>query len=400
MAAEQMSIDAEKVYKRLYRYCAQREFAGYDPFDGLSSGLLQWSPLKLIAPARLAWLQVIKRSPIDLRSMLLVPKGVNPKALALFALAEQSRYRVTADEEHKQNADRLVARLLSLASESVSKNGKPMLSFGYNFDWQSRAFYAPKGTPTIVPTAFAARAFTEQHRLFGDEAALAAVGKICEFIVSDLNRPHQTDDEICFSYTPGDDSQIYNASLLAAEVLAGYGNAVGKSEYLTLAERAARFVINRQREDGAWLYGPKLRHAWVDNFHTAFNLDSLHRIASVVEGIREEAETSIKRGYEYWIDTFFLADGAPKYFDTQTYPIDIHSSASAIATLSFLSASHPTALPLAERVLEWTVANLYDEADGYFYYQRKASTTVKTPFMRWGEAWMAYGIASYLEAKA
>lgn len=395
-----MSIDAEKVYERLYRYCELRAFAGHDPFDGLSSRLLQWSPLKWIAPARLAWLQVIKRSPIDLRSVLLVPAGVNPKALALFTLAEQSRYRVTNDDTHKQNGDKLVASLLALASGSVSKNGKPMISVGYNFNWQSRAFYAPKGTPTIVPTAFAARAFMEQHRLFGDETALQAVEKICEFIVSDLNRPHETDDEICFSYTPGDDSQIYNASLLAAEVLAVYGNAVGNSEYLTLAERAARFVINRQREDGAWLYGPKLRHAWVDNFHTAFNLDSLYRIAAVVEAISDEAETSIKRGYQYWIDTFFLTDGAPKYYDTQTYPIDIHSSASAIATLSFLSAIDQTAMPLAERVLEWTVANLYDEDGGYFYYQKKASTMVKTPFMRWGEAWMAYGIASFLEAKA
>jgi hypothetical protein len=400
MAAEQMSIDAEMVYQRLYRYCEQREFAGHDPFDGLSSRLLQWSPLKWIAPARLAWLQVIKRSPVDLRSMLLVPAGVNPKALALFALAEQSRYRATNNDTHKQNADTLVARLLTLASESVSKNGKPMLSFGYNFDWQSRAFYAPKGTPTIVPTAFAARAFMEQHRLFGDETALQAVEKICEFIVSDLNRPHETAEEICFSYTPGDDSQIYNASMLAAEVLAVYGNAVANAEYLALAERAARFVINRQREDGAWLYGPKLRHAWVDNFHTAFDLDSLYRIASVAEGIRDEAKVSIRRGYEYWVNTFFLEDGAPKYFDTQPYPIDIHSSASAIATLSLLSAVDPAAMPLAERVLEWTATNLYDEEGGYFYYQKKASSTVKTPFMRWGEAWMAYALASFLEARS
>lgn len=399
MAIEQMSIDADRLYERLYNYCAEREFAGHDPFDGLSSRLLQSTPLKRIAPARLAWLQVIKRSPFDLRSLLLVPTGVNPKALALFVLAEQSRFRVTADEIHKQNATRLVERLLSLASESDSKNGKPMLSFGYNFDWQSRAFYAPKGTPTIVPTAFAARAFIEQHRMFGDEASFEAVGKICEFIVSDLNRPFETDDEICFSYTPGDDSQIYNASLLAAEVLAVYGGDVGNAEYLMLAERAASFVINRQREDGAWLYGPRLRHAWVDNFHTAFNLDSLSRIASVVDGVRDEAEASIKHGYDYWVNTFFTDDGAPKYFDTQTFPIDIHSSASAIATLSLLSGTEPTAMPLAERVLEWTTANLYDEAGGYFYYQKKAGSTVKTPFMRWGEAWMAYAIASLMEAK-
>lgn len=395
-----MSIDVERVYERLYEYCSERDFAGFDPFDGLSSRLLQATPLKWIAPARLAWLQVIKRSPFDLRSLFLVPTGVNPKALALFGLAEQSRFRVTGDEWHKANSSELVKKLLNAATEGTSRSGRPMLSFGYNFDWQSRAFFAPKGTPTVVPTAFAARAFMEQYRLFGDERALEAAGKICEFIVSDLNRPRETADEICFSYTPGDDSQIYNASLLAAEVLAIYGSVQGIDEYRDLAGRAARYVINRQREDGAWLYGPKLRHAWVDNFHTAFNLDSLYRIAAVAESVRGEANESIKLGYDYWVKTFFLEDGAPKYFDTQTYPIDIHSSASAIATLSLLSKNESTALPLAEHVLDWTVANLYDEAEGYFYYQKKSSSTIKTPFMRWGEAWMAYGVASFMEAKS
>ena len=33
--------------------------------------------------------------------------------------------------------------------------------WGYNFDWQSRNFFAPRDTPTIVPTAFAARALIE-----------------------------------------------------------------------------------------------------------------------------------------------------------------------------------------------------------------------------------------------
>ena len=38
-------------------------------------------------------------------------------------------------------------------------------AWGYNFDWQSRNFFAPRGTPTIVPTAFAARALIEGKKL-------------------------------------------------------------------------------------------------------------------------------------------------------------------------------------------------------------------------------------------
>ena len=44
-------------------------FAGHDPFDGLNSVLFQLTPLKHIQTARLAWLQMVKRSPVDLRAL-------------------------------------------------------------------------------------------------------------------------------------------------------------------------------------------------------------------------------------------------------------------------------------------------------------------------------------------
>ncbi|MCV4615500.1 hypothetical protein OFM04_36925, partial [Escherichia coli] len=53
---------------------------------------------------------------------------------------------------------RLLDSLDELALYGKTADGRTTRSFGYNFDWQSRAFFAPKGTPTIVPTAFAAKA--------------------------------------------------------------------------------------------------------------------------------------------------------------------------------------------------------------------------------------------------
>jgi hypothetical protein len=43
----------------------------------------------------------------------------------------------------------------------MSLKGFKGACWGYNFDWQSRSFFVPRGTPTIVPTAFAARALCE-----------------------------------------------------------------------------------------------------------------------------------------------------------------------------------------------------------------------------------------------
>jgi hypothetical protein len=40
------------------------------------------------------------------------------------------------------------------------------------------------------------------------------------------------------------------------------------------------------------------------------------------------------------------------------------------------------------------------DAQGFFYYQVRRDRTIKTPFMRWGQAWMAYAIARLIEAGA
>jgi hypothetical protein len=387
-----MALDLEIIYDRLYSYCRDENFAGYDPFDGLNSSLFQITPLKYFASARLAWLQMVKRSPVNLRPGLGVPKGVNPKGLALFSLAETARFRASRDEEHAKNVHSLLAQLLEKKIVGKRKDGLPTAAFGYNFDWQSRVFFAPEGTPAIVPTAFASQAFVEAYHAFDDEKYLAAASEICSFILSDLNRPIETDDEICFSYTPVDKSIIFNASLLAGESLARVGAITKNNEYLKIAARAARFAVRRQRSDGSWGYGSKEMQAWVDNFHTAYVLLSLHRISATILDLKSEISDAIQRGVNYWLDNFFLADGTPKYYDKSVYPVDIHSAAVAISVLCELSVLDDRMLPMATKTAQWTIDNMLD-AQGYFYYQERKKRIVKTPFMRWGQAWMAYALA-------
>lgn len=380
------------VYDELFAWCEREEFSGYDPFDGLNSRIFQSLPFRNFALARLAWLQMVKRSPVNLRKNLLIDKGVNPKGIALFALAELARFRATNNESHKRNAQNLLEKLLLLRIEIKNRT-----AFGYNFDWQSRAFFAPLGTPTIVPTAFAARGFIEAYELFKNAIYLETAREICEFIYADLNRPFESEAEICFSYTPIDRSVIYNASLLAGESLAEVGVLTNNQTYLDLAAKSARFVARRQQENGAWAYGSKLRHRWIDNFHTAYILLSLYRIQKLIPDLKDETENSIKIGINFWLENFFLADGTPKYYDKQTFPIDIHSASAAIVALCELNEFDNRCLLLAEKVAHWMVINMRDEG-GFFYYQKRKRTTVKTPFIRWSQAWSAYAIARLMES--
>ena len=71
--------------RRLTSYCQKEGFKGYDPYDGLNSRIFQAIPfISTNRIARLAWIQVFKRSPLNLRIAAGVKKDYNPKALGLF----------------------------------------------------------------------------------------------------------------------------------------------------------------------------------------------------------------------------------------------------------------------------------------------------------------------------
>jgi hypothetical protein len=186
-----------------------------------------------------------------------------------------------------------------------------------------------------------------------------------------------------------------NASLLAAETLAGVAELTGESPLCDWAQRAARYIVRQQRPDGAWPYGVEATQSWVDNFHSAFVLYSLARITDACQ-LGSEYNSTLQLGYKFWRERFFLADGWPKYYDDRLYPADAHAAASAIVTLLEFQDSDKDAFGLAEKVARWSIEHLRDRA-GFFYYQRRRWVTVRTPFMRWTQAWMLYALGRLLE---
>jgi len=369
-------------YDQLFSWCQEHDFAGHDPFDALNSRLFQATPFAQSRNARLIFTQAIKRSPADLRALMRVPAERNAKGIALFTLAQIANHRRLKTAESEAALRDFVSGLLAMKVDGYSG-----ACWGYNFDWQNRNFFAPRGTPTIVPTVFAARALMEAG--IHDDAR-----SVCEFIIKDLPRTVDTETEVCFSYAPNTNTRIFNASLLAAEVLASVGNQTGEQELLDLAVRATRYVVNNQQPDGSWLYGTNPKQSWIDNFHTAYILFSLKRIITTLR--KNEFQPALERGYQYWKSTFFLADGWPKYYDHELYPADAHAAASAIVTFLECRELDDEALELAQRVATWTIQNLRDRR-GFFYYQRRRFYTVRKPYMRWTQAWMLYALSRLLE---
>lgn len=420
-----MAVDLNTAHRDLWKWCRSQGLAGYDPYDGLNSSLFQATPLRHSRAARLAWTQFLKRSPLNLRKIAGVPPERNAKGIALFALAAIADYRRLQTKEAEVTARELLDDLISMGLK-----GWRGACWGYNFDWQSRSFFAPKGTPTIIPTAFAARALCEAAEVIDRDEYLPFARTICDFILNDLNQSDETSEEVCFSYSPLDQTRVFNASLMAAEVLATVGGMLREQSLCEGAMRATRYVVRRQLNDGSWAYGADGHQAWSDNFHTGFILTSLSRIMRMLaiagplsaggEGVGGEVgrgltppqplptrgeglgnldlESALVRGYEFWKERFFLSNGWPKYYPNRLYPADVHSTAAAIVTLVELRGRFPGTLELAGRIASWAIENMRS-SDGYFYYQRHRFHTTHIPYMRWSQAWMAYALARLLEGK-
>ncbi|HIP13788.1 MAG TPA: delta-aminolevulinic acid dehydratase, partial [Arcobacter sp.] len=84
----------EKSFEKLKNYCEAEGFKGWDPYDGLNSKAFKTLKLDKVQFFRLAWIQLFKRNPINLRALMLVPKEYNPKGLGLFLAGYCNLYTI------------------------------------------------------------------------------------------------------------------------------------------------------------------------------------------------------------------------------------------------------------------------------------------------------------------
>jgi hypothetical protein len=368
---------------RLDAWIESEGFRGWDPFDALNSRALK---ALAFGSRRLGQLsvQALKRCPINVRPLLGIPKGYNPKGMGLFLASYWRKYQMSKEARHLERvnflADWLHANVVP---------GYHGACWGYNFDWPNRAFFALAGTPTIVNTACIGLAFMDLAR--GDESralgapALLTARSACDFILSDLRTEQPAADELCFSYTPIDSRYIHNANVLGAWLLAEVAAQTSEKDLAKAALASARYTARRQRSDGAWRYGEAANEGWVDNFHTGYVLMALKRLGSCLR--TDEFAACVSKGYRFWKTHMFTPEVVPKYYASKLHPIDSHCVAVAVLTFLAFADEDVEARPLAAQSAEWGIAHLQNPA-GYFDYQITPSYRVRIPYMRWTQAWM------------
>lgn len=395
-----MIDDCERAFQNLLQYCRTESWIGYDPYDGLTSPVARLFPFKQRL-ARTALTQLLKRSPFNLRPALGIAKELNSKgvalaarALMLFADRQGCRLpsRITDAPEYQPQGIEGDLEFLMCRLALLRSTGYAEACWGYPFDWQSRIFFVPRGTPNVVCTVFAGHAYLDWYERTGSEFVLNMATSSCRFLLDRLNRTKEAGGD-CFSYTPLDRSRVHNVNLLAAEFLARTFTKTGIDEYREAAERAMQYTVGRQRPDGSWPYGEADSQAWIDSFHTGFVLVSLKHLDEYlrVEGCKD----ALFAGYEFYEKRFFLADGTPGYYHDGLHPHDVHSAAQGVITFAEMTELMPNAKAMASKVVRWAIENL-QSPKGFFYFQRHRLYTIKIPYMRWAQAWMLYALSLYL----
>lgn len=370
---------------RLSEWLERNDYQGYDTFDGLNSPILR--PLTFNNKyLRTLLQQGIRRFPINLRPLAGIRKSPSTKGMGFLARGFLRMHQATLESKWRDKADH--------ALEWLTLNQAPGYSgacWANHFDYQSRSSFVPKGLPSVVWTSLIGHAYLDAYEHLRNGAYLKVAVSACEHILRDLDQ-FPDGESVCVGYFPTQSLRVHNANCLAGGFLARTFAHCRTESYCSLAAKALQYTAKYQRPDFSWYYGEAENLRWVDNFHTAYVLDSFKHYTDSTGDDR--FLTTQMNGYHYWKNTFFLQDGTPRYYDHKTLPLDIQCSSQAIDTLVFFRDRDPDSLSLAVSVANWTITHMQDSS-GYFYYRRYSPWIVnRTPTLHWGQATMLCALAA------
>jgi hypothetical protein len=375
--------DVAGAVERIRAWGETHDWRGHDPYDGLNSPA---APVLTLGTSlgRRVLTQAVKLSPVNVRPALRIRPDWNAKALGLVASGYARLSAAHGDPTARAQAVRWLAWL---ADHPSGESGE--LAWGYPFPVQTRFFAYSAGTPNTIATSFVAHALLDGVELLDDERWAEPALGAARFLVSRMHADGY------FRYVPGEDELVHNANALACGVLARTARVLGDASLLEPPRAALGRTLEAQREDGSWPYAEGADGRWVDNFHTAYVLESL----ALADGLHPELQPSLARGVDYWERALFLADGTPKYTPERTHPIDGHCYASAIDAWLAVRDVRPQGVERAERLAQLLIERMLDPA-GYVHFQRRRFWTSRVPFVRWTTAPSFRALAGLLLVRA
>lgn len=364
-------------------YSHNHDYIGWDKHDGMSSRLRKILPFES-KWSNLVFQETIKRAPVNLRPLLLVEQRPSPKGLSLFTMANLNAAEITGHRKYMLRAQNLVGRVLSHSLDEYDG-----FCLYHNHELQGLSSKSPIKTPDIVSTSFGVKALLRAKEVDYDYPKIARTST--NFVESKLYFPLDS-DHARVSYKPTNNTNSYtlNANALAARLYIDLYEHFDNDEFREMAEGILNYVASQQAEIGGWEYmdPPSASHLGMDNYHNGFIIESFLRYQEVVSD--DTFVETVNAALDFYRSVLYEENGAPCWDEDSAYPRDIHAAAQGIIVFTYAGD-----LELAQRIINWTIENLY-AGDGQFYYQKRKYYTKRFTLMRWCEAWMAYALSVYL----
>jgi uncharacterized protein YyaL (SSP411 family) len=350
----------KNVFDSLHRYLIRNDFTGYEYDDLLASPFINFLTFNSLY-LKIAAVQIAKRSFLNLRGLLGVKKLKSTKAFGFMVKGYLYHHLATGEDKYLEFVESALSWLVE--NKSAGYSG---FCWGNDFDFASRAGIFPRGLPTIVWTSHIQEAFDLAHDVLNNDKYKELVISTANFIENDLQKIRDSSG-ICFAYAPGIVKPIHNSNLLGAAALLRAWKYTKNKKHLELAKQSINWSISRINNDGSWFYGDENMLHWIDNYHTAYNLDSLCKAYEIAGKDLVDPEI-IKKTYHYWKTHLFTEDFKPKFYHNRLYPLDIQAAAQAIESFSRYSQYEPEALSIAQKVADWTINNTLKK-NGSFRYR-------------------------------
>ena len=374
-------LNVNHCFKLLIEQGFSSEFKGIDPYDFASSNI----KLPHILLSKVSFLNKI--SPINFRPLLGIKATENSKSNALFlhslVLSDPKKYKGEID-------------FLNLWLQKNKSSEFSQYSLGFAFEMALKRYNSGPGKTSLIISLFAMFAFFEYYKVSKDVKVLELI-KSFENLLDKTWLKFEEESTLWYSYLPNQKDEVYNATAKVGRFYALFYELFPEKVTKIKLTKILNYLEKVQSNDGSWGYSVK--NPYVDNFHTAFVLESIHQMHQVVK--TSSSEQMFEKGLKDYLENCFIGN-TPMHFHKTHYPKDVRSKlikteirdiANAIILFSKIGMHEK-----ADAILKFTLKDYYDEQNGYFYFFKNKLFKSRINFIRW-QGWMALAISEYVKSK-
>lgn len=381
-------------YQKVIDFIFENNFTGFDPYDGLNTPL---KFLKINKLSRLGLIYFNKFSPVNFRRLLKIQKSKQLITLCTVANAMFNFNNLSRRE--KVFFDNLYAEL---------KQNTLFHKYGYHC-WDARKFQIQMQNqlidteiPGSVGNEICGSFLINYHKVTGNNEALNYISSLANLLSDKFYCEKEDFSFFRYRITDSDEKFTLNASLKATALLIKASELSDNSSGNESLKKVMNSVLKLQKEDGSWNY----TH-WIDknkgkkqtDFHQGFILDDILLFMNKY-GYENPCLSSYQKGLDFYFNKQFLPNGQGLYRYPRKWPVDIHNQAQGIITFTRAAKAGfgDHYFNFARTIAGWTVKNMQDK-DGHFYFLKYPFFTNKIPYIRWGDANMAYALSVLLSAQ-